>query len=65
MKCENCGLAIKVPFKKDGTNYCAHCYSVAMMEQYERSKYCHHGTYIGSFWGEDHLCLYCEGVKNQ
>jgi len=26
----------------------------------DSSQYCKHGTFIGSWWGPDLLCVYCE-----
>lgn len=26
----------------------------------DRSQYCRHGTFIGSWWGPDYMCPYCE-----
>lgn len=26
----------------------------------DSSQYCRHGTFIGSWWGPDYLCFYCE-----
>lgn len=28
-------------------------------------QYCRHGTWIGSWWGPDYLCPFCEGGDDE